>query len=649
MSKIGLLLLRGVLSLSMGFPLSAWAGLGSPEVNVSPSDSHDLSNRKLDGDRFIDLDKGIGTENSPPFEHSSLNQNIDKIYSSSQVTQTPTKAPESTNQSIPTVIPEEAVPNSPPQKINEVDDSTQAQVTSVSQLSDVKLTDWAFTALQSLVERYGCIAGYPDRTYRGQRTISRYEFAAGLNACLDKINEIVKAGLADKVSKEDLAAVQKLQEEFAAELAALKGRVDTLEAKTAQIEAQQFSTTVKLGGEVIFGLAGATGASPGFSNPNISFTSLARLGLVASFTGSDRLRIGLQASNFGNKNDQSGLGFGSGKALGTYMALLSYQSTTNNNFDLELLEYRFPAFGDRVVFTFRPVGFSLSTVLTANSPYFDNGRGSISRFAEASPLFKIGNLQAGAGFDWLLSDSARLQVAYGTANSSISESVVLDEKGNPSLDRNGNQIISRGGFTGSDSHAFGVQLLLKPADTLWTGIAYINGYSASGRLNTATGSIAADTGGIRGSSTGLNGLDFTNAINQPSSINAISGTLNWAISPTLRFGAWGGWTYTNSNVSNAYANTTTWLLSLGLSDPFGREGDLLAFLFGQPLKLTQGRSPSGVNIADTATGLHYEVFYRYQVNKNISITPGVFVVTNPDHSAGANTIFVGTIRTVFRF
>ncbi|MFN7297029.1 MAG: porin, partial [Pseudanabaena sp.] len=32
-------------------------------------------------------------------------------------------------------------------------------VTSVSQLSDVRPTDWAFTALQSLVERYGCIAG----------------------------------------------------------------------------------------------------------------------------------------------------------------------------------------------------------------------------------------------------------------------------------------------------------------------------------------------------------------------------------------------------------------------------------------------------------------------------------------------------------
>lgn len=142
-------------------------------------------------------------------------------------------------------------------KISGIDaNETTQNVSSVSQLSDVRPTDWAFTALQSLVERYGCIAGYPDRTFRGRQATSRYEFAAGLNACLDKINEIISAGLADKVSKEDLATLQKLQEEFAAELATLRGRVDALDAKTAKLEAQQFSTTTKLFGQAIFGLQG---------------------------------------------------------------------------------------------------------------------------------------------------------------------------------------------------------------------------------------------------------------------------------------------------------------------------------------------------------------------------------------------------------
>jgi hypothetical protein len=65
--------------------------------------------------------------------------------------------------------------------------TSAGQLTSVSQLSDVRPTDWAFQALQNLVERYGCIAGYPDGTFRGNRALTRYEFAAGLNACLDQI------------------------------------------------------------------------------------------------------------------------------------------------------------------------------------------------------------------------------------------------------------------------------------------------------------------------------------------------------------------------------------------------------------------------------------------------------------------------------
>src|SRR4028118_1516373 len=67
-----------------------------------------------------------------------------------------------------------------------------AQVTSVSQLSDVRPTDWAFGALRSLVERYGCIAGYRDGTFRGNRAMTRYEFAAGLNACLAQINKQIR-------------------------------------------------------------------------------------------------------------------------------------------------------------------------------------------------------------------------------------------------------------------------------------------------------------------------------------------------------------------------------------------------------------------------------------------------------------------------
>lgn len=90
---------------------------------------------------------------------------------------------------------------------NSLESNAIAQVTSVSQLSDVKTTDWAFQALQSVVERYGCIVGYPDSTYKGNRALSRYEFAAGLNACLDRINELIATSTGDLVKKEDLTTL----------------------------------------------------------------------------------------------------------------------------------------------------------------------------------------------------------------------------------------------------------------------------------------------------------------------------------------------------------------------------------------------------------------------------------------------------------
>ncbi|MDE5113829.1 MAG: iron uptake porin, partial [Trichodesmium sp. St15_bin1_1] len=179
------------------------------------------------------------------------------------------------------------------------------QVTSVTQLSDVQPTDWAFQALQSLVERYGCIAGYPDGTYKGNRAMTRFEFAAGLNACLDRITELIAAATSNLVTREDLAVLQRLQEEFSAELAALRGRVDSLEARTSELEANQFSTTTKLNGEVLFWLSDtwgerAAGRGTKKSEEDKTETSFAyrvRLNFDTSFTGKDRLRTRLQARN----------------------------------------------------------------------------------------------------------------------------------------------------------------------------------------------------------------------------------------------------------------------------------------------------------------------------------------------------------------
>ncbi|NES07478.1 MAG: iron uptake porin [Okeania sp. SIO2F4] len=505
------------------------------------------------------------------------------------------------------------------QASDEYDDFSELdQVNSVSQLSDIQPTDWAFQALQSLVERYGCIAGYPNGTYKGNRAMNRHEFAAGLNACLDRITELIEISTADLATREDMAKVKRLVEEFAPELAALRGRMDVLEARTAELEVNRFNgTTTIFGGEVIFGLTNGFGGEDvenafggrGDGDKNTIFNYLVRLQTATTFTGKDRLRIELGSANF------SSLGFAGRQSFNTDMAILSYQTDTDDEFQIFKLEYRFPAFGDRVVFTFRPVNFSLNSVLTANSPYFDAGRGSISRFTDSSPLFKIGRLDSGLGFDWLVTDKVRLQVAYGTRDSE-----------NPGVGPTG-----QGGITDAGHSATGVQFLTVPFDNVLTGVTYINAYSEDGFLDTFTGSLNADTSG---------GLGI------PANINAVGGTVQWRVWEKITLGAWGGWVFTNYINSDAHATSNTYLFSVGMSDPFGREGDLFAVLFGKPLKLVDG--DNGIQ-EDEDTSYHLETFYRYKLSDNITITPGFFVVTNPEHNEDNETIVIGVLRTTFRF
>lgn len=609
------------------------------------------------------------------------------------------------------------------------------QSTNVSQLKDVQPGDWANVALSSLVDRYGCIVGFPNQTYQGNQAITRYEFAAGLNSCLQQIERLISAS--ETIIQADLETIQRLTQEFASELAAIATKVDNLEGRVAFLEETQFSTTTILNGEIIFALADAFGGNPpggcsqleltlrnGENNNLVNcgirvgdnaistaidpetktvFVNLTRLGLQTSFTGKDRLRAILITGNFSDG------GFTNPESLNTNMARLSYQAGLENDVILDILEYRFPILSDRVAVSVIPFGFSLSSVLTANSPYFDIGRGSISRFGQLSPIYRIGGvLDAGAGFDWLISDEVRFQIAYGTANS-----------GDPNE-----------GFFGSDHSALGVQLLFQPFDNLTTGITYVNAYSSDGTLGTFTGSVNAETNGLWSGgrlptlNPETNGLDSFWGEGQdigdfPAQINAVGGTLQWRVANNLTFGASAAYTFTNflreipefgdPNADNPavggvagkkpFGNTLSYQISLGLSDPFGREGDLLAFIFGMPPKLVNaGPTTSGQSVPffeqvvrdeepvrvtdndprafltedatngdpnngdlrpegtgeqfgreDEATSLHFEFFYRFKVNDNVSITPGFFFVTNPGHIKDNETIYVGTIRTTFRF
>jgi len=158
--------------------------------------------------------------------------------------------------------------------------------------SDVLPTDWAYQALSNLIERNGCVAGYPNGTYRGGKAMTRFEAAALLNACLDRVSEVTDE-------------LKRLMAEFDKELAVLKGRVDGLEAKVGVLEAQHFSTTTKLKAEAsmvlaapqFFGTAAAQVSQNRQSYGGTTFNYDLRLKFDTSFSGRDLLRVDLRSGN----------------------------------------------------------------------------------------------------------------------------------------------------------------------------------------------------------------------------------------------------------------------------------------------------------------------------------------------------------------
>ncbi len=490
------------------------------------------------------------------------------------------------------------------------------QVTSVSQLSDVKPTDWAFQALQSLVERYGCIAGYPDKTYRGNRAMTRYEFAAGLNSCMDRVNDLIAAATSDMVKKEDLATLRKLQEQFAAELATLRGRVDGLESKVATLEKQQFSTTTKLQGEVIFALSGAlgdrkatpTGVGGAVVDKNTTFSDRVRLAFVTSFTGKDTLFTRLNARNVTNTTN----------SIGTPMGRQSFDGGGDNSVAVDKAYYRFPLGKARVTLDATGVEF-YNNMENFNGQLSSDGSGSLSRFGRFNPIYRYAQGGTALTVNYPLTSSIGLSAGYAARNAN-----------DPTSDN--------GLFNGSN--AFIGQVEFKPSKQLGLGLTYVRGYDRASAVLPVTGS--AVSGGV-GSAKSNN--PFFGAATSSDNYG-IQGF--YEFSPMMRLGGWVG--YTSANREGVGQNVSIWNWAANLSFPdLGKKGNLGALIVGQQPKITS--ASAGVLAAgqETATNLFLEGLYRYQLNDKVSITPGLMVIFNPENNSANPTSYVGTIRTTFRF
>ncbi len=501
------------------------------------------------------------------------------------------------------------------EQINEYAESTDAleQVTSVSQLSDVQPTDWAFQALQSLVERYGCIAGYPDGTYKGNRAMTRYEFAAGLNACLERVNELIAASVANLVTREDLAVLQRLQEEFAAELATLRGRVYALEARTAELEANQFSTTTKLRGEAIFWLGDAFGDRAAENvvgqfaheedDPVEAYLGYrVRLNFDTSFTGQDLLRTRLEARDVPNLS-----------AFDLTNTLMSRTAIDGRNSSVVLddLYYRFPVGNGKGQVFIGANGLDLDDIYDYVTPFGGSGDGALSRFGRYNPATFRGPEGTGVALKYAFSDRFKLNLGYLAGNAESARE-------------------GEGLFNGN--YSTGLQLRFDPNDDISVALEYNRRYFSDVNSVFVTGGTGS---WIANRPFGDNATTTDN----------VGFQANWEIGK-FQLGGWFGATWADQKQGGENSATIlNWATTLAFSDLI-KEGSLAGLIVGMPPKVTD----HDINgLEDEDTSIHIEGFYRYPINDYISITPGFYVVTNPDHNESNSTIVVGTLRTQFRF
>lgn len=499
------------------------------------------------------------------------------------------------------------------EKIGQYSDRQQSssepmsQVTNVNQLRDVSPTDWAYEALRSLVDRYGCIAGFPNQTYRGSQPLTRYEFAAGLNSCLNQIERLIASQ--GSVGQEDLESMLRLAQEFEAELATLGGRVDEIESRTAVLEDNQFSTTTKLNGTVLFTPAAAFGSelqadSEELLEDEVTLSYRTRLNFDTSFMGEDRLRVRLQAGNFNSFAN----------ATGTDMARLAFDASSDNDIVINDLSYRFPL-GDKIRIWLGANGTDFNDVGDPHNPYLESSdKGALNRFIRYNPfIFRTGAEQAiGANVEF--SESLGLDLAYFTGDAQ--------------------EPTNTNGLFNGDYTALG-QLNWEPIESLSIGFA--GGYSY----------YPADDVNLSGSTGSPIARQPFGEVNTAAIRAGVQGSLE--ISSRINIAAWGG--YINAEAKddliaddNDNAELWNWAASVSVLD-IGREGAIFTVAGGMPPKATEVDG----GMADVDTSYIIEAQYKFPFSENILLTPGAYVILNPNHNENNDEIWVGAIRTTFSF
>jgi Carbohydrate-selective porin, OprB family len=494
-----------------------------------------------------------------------------------------------------------------------------AGTTPAATTTDTRVAASSLETLQNLNSRHNCSSTKVDANS------SKEQINTAMGECLEAM-EAKLAAAPGSVSREDLAELKSLAMAFRAEAGELSDRVTKIEQQVAQQPTSTFSTTTKLVGEVIVSVNDVFGNGTGSTNTTLA--NRARLNFRTSFTGKDMLITRLQARN---TTSFSGAG-----AANTPLVRLGFEGDEGNTEYIHLLQYQFPV-GPNTRITANTVGNEPDGYLYKNfNPVLaPAGTGAVSRFGRFNPIYRLSAEGAGVTIDHKFSKEFGIAVGYGVPKDTFTNSVASDP--NNSALPTGTPSIGAGGGLFNGANLIFSQLTYSPTDNLDLGFLYARSYHPNG------GVISGNTGST-----------FANSPfgSTPTVANHFSLLASTKLSPTVVLSGWAG--YTTANIDNGGPGGSADIFNAAATLAFndvGNPGSTLGFVLGLPPSVS---SNSIAARKDSATPIHIESFYRYKVSDNLSITPGVVMILNPNVGAtsasGSNpTLFLGTIRTTFTF
>ncbi len=379
--------------------------------------------------------------------------------------------------------------------------------------------------------------------------------------------------------------------EVSEDIAILKGRVDGLEAQQNEYEAGAFSETTSMDGKAVFGIGAVdySEASNTSSEATQSWYTYT-MNLNTSFTGDDNLYVRIKT---GNHTDWT--------VSKTYGSYLVSGNGNGGALKVDKIWYQFPVGDNNTVW----VGPRIEN-------YYMHGT-TPSIYQPVTKQFTLG----GNGEAYGASTDTGAGWAYKAENGFAVSSNIGTKSGSSKKDAAGDY--------------YNTGLLTNETKTSWaTQVGYTKpNYSVSALLNIKSNGWSDTYYHTADHGTGGNGNFSSVGLRgwwRPDSTGTATPSISVGFDTTEYDGA-----------PSSTSNSTAYFVGLNWQDMFQAD-DKIGLAFGQPT----------TNESESVDPFAYEIYYSFNPNDSVTVTPAVFGGTDRNGTSGGD-IFGAVVETTFKF